>query len=63
MSHLLLLLLYAFLLGLFFAALWRRDRRGQIRLFLEVFGGLVGGAILLGWLMYFLPAGPPAPIP
>lgn len=63
MSHFALMLLYAALLGVFFAALWKRGLREQTRFFLKVFGGLVGGAILLAWLMYFLPAGPPAPIP
>jgi hypothetical protein len=57
------MLLYALLLGVFFANLWKRDRREQVKLFLQVFGGLVGGAIALGWLMYYLPAGPPTPMP
>jgi len=62
-SHFALMLLYATLLGLFFAVLWKRERGEQARFFLKVFAGLVGGAIVLGWLMYFLPSGPPAPIP
>jgi hypothetical protein len=57
------MVLYATLLSVFFATLWKRGRRAQAWFFLRVFGGLVGGAILLGWLMYFLPTGPPAPIP
>jgi hypothetical protein len=57
------MVLYALLLGVFFATLWKRQRAAQVRLFLLVFGGLVGGAIVLGWLMYFLPSGPPAPLP
>lgn len=63
MSHFALMTLYAAILGVFFAALWKRDRREQIRLFLKIFGSLMVGAILLGWLMYFLPAGPPQPFP
>jgi len=63
MSHLAAMTLYAALLGVFFAALWRRERRAQVKLFLQVFGSLMLGAALLGWLMYFLPSGPPAPIP
>ena len=63
MSHFAFMALYAFLLSLFFAVLWRRERRAQLRLFFELFGGLVGGGMVLGWLMYFLPSGPPAPIP
>jgi len=57
------MVLYALLLAVFFAALWKRDRRQQTMLFLKVFVGLVGGAIVVGWIMYFLPSGPPAPIP
>jgi heme A synthase len=63
LSHLLLMVLYAALLGAFFAALWKRQRREQVVLFLQVFLGLVGGAVLLGWAMYFLPTGPPSPFP
>lgn len=63
MSHFGLMTLYAVVLGVFFATLWRRERRDQRRLFLQVFGGLMGGAILLGWLMYLLPSGPPQPFP
>jgi hypothetical protein len=63
MSHFLLMVLYAGLLGLFFATLWRRERRRQVTLFLQIFLGLLGGAVALGWLMYLLPSGPPAPIP
>lgn len=63
MSHFGLMTLYALLLGVFFATLWRRERRPQIKLFLQIFGSLIGGGILLGWIMYFFPAGPPAPTP
>jgi hypothetical protein len=57
------MVLYAGLLGAFFAVLWRRERRAQVKLFLQIFLGLVGGAVALGWLMYLLPSGPAAPIP
>ena len=63
MSHFALMALYAALLGVFFSALWKRDRREQAKFFCKIFGGLMGGAILLGWLMYLFPSGPPAPIP
>jgi hypothetical protein len=63
MGHLSAMILYAALLGVFLAALWRRERRAQVKLFLQVFCSLVLGAVLLGWLMFFLPTGPPAPIP
>ena len=63
MSHFLLMVVYALLIGLFFALLWRRDRAGQIKLFLQVFLGMVLGGLLVAWLMYPFPANPPAPFP
>lgn len=62
-SHALLMILYATVVSLFFALLWRRDRRGQVKLFLQLFLGMVGGAFLLAWLMYPFPSGPPTPFP
>ncbi len=63
MSHMLLMAIYAALLGVFFATLSRRDLKSQVKLFVTIFGGLMIGAMALGWLMYFFPSGPPAPIP
>jgi hypothetical protein len=63
MSHFLLMVVYAFLLSIFFSALWRRGRREQVVLFVQLFLGMVGGGLAVAWLMYFFPAGPPAPIP
>lgn len=62
-DHFLLMVLYAFLVSLFFTLLWRRERREQVKLFLQIFLGMVGGGLLVAWLMYPFPAGPPAPIP
>ena len=62
-SHFFLMVLYALIVSLFFAVLWRRKRRDQLRLLLQMFLGLVGGALLLAWIMYPFPSGPPAPIP
>ncbi len=62
-DHVLLMALYSGLVSLFFAVLSRRQRRDQIRLFLTLFLGLMGGGLALAWLMYFFPSGPPAPIP
>jgi len=59
MSHFLLMVVYALLVAIFFAALWRRDRKGQIKLFLQIFLGLVLGGLALAWLMYPFPSGPP----
>ena len=63
MSHFTLMVLYATLTSLFLTILWRRVWREQVRLFLQLFLGMVGGGLLLAWLMYFFPSGPPAPIP
>lgn len=62
-SHFLLMVLHALLIGLFFALLWRRERPGQVKLFLQVFLGLVGGGLIVAWLMYPFPSGPPAAFP
>jgi hypothetical protein len=62
-SHFLLMVLYSALVSVFFAALWRRRLRDQAILFLQLFLGMVGGGLLLAWLMYPFPPGPPAPIP
>ncbi len=58
-NHVLLMTLYAVIVSLFFAFLWRRETRGRVRLFSQLMLGLLGGGILLSWLMYFFPFGPP----
>jgi len=63
MSHFLLMVVYAAMLSVFFSALWRRQRREQIVLFLQLFIGMVGGGLVVAWMMYPFPSGPPAPIP
>lgn len=63
MSHFLLMVVYSLLVSLFFAALWRRELREQVILFLQLFVGMVVGGLLIAWLMYPFPSGPPAPIP
>ena len=63
MSHFLLMVLYALIVSLFFTLLWRRERKEQVRLFFQIFLGMVGGGLLVAWLMYPFPSGPPAPIP
>ena len=40
-----------------------RERGEQVKLFLQLFLGMVGGGLLVAWLMYPFPQGPPAPIP
>ncbi len=63
MSHFLLMVLFALMLSTFFAVLWRRDRKEQIRLFLQLLVGMVVGGLVVAWIMYALPPAPPAPIP
>lgn len=63
MSHFLLMVIYAALVAVFFALLFRREPRGQLKLFFQIFVPMVGLALLLGWLMFFFPAGPPSPMP
>ncbi|MEM7052368.1 MAG: hypothetical protein AAF604_22070 [Acidobacteriota bacterium] len=63
LSHFFLMVLYALLVSLFFTTLWRRERRQQIKLFCQIFFGMVGGGLLVAWLMYPFPSGPPAPFP
>jgi hypothetical protein len=63
MSHFTLMVAYALLLAAFFSLLWRRERRDQVKLFVQLFFGLVLGAIALAWLMYPFPSGPPQPFP
>ena len=53
--HLLLMCLFAFFVSLVFAVLLRDDPREQLRTGGVMFGGLVCGALLLGWLAYPLP--------
>jgi hypothetical protein len=54
-SHLLLLLLFSFLVAIVFAMLLRDEPREQLRFGGMVFGGFVVSAVLLGWLMYPFP--------
>ena len=54
-SHFLLLMLFAFFISLVFAMLNRDEPRQQLRFGGLLFGALVGGAFVLGWLMYPLP--------
>jgi hypothetical protein len=55
MTHFLLLVLFAFFVSLVFAVLMRDEPREQLRTGGLLFGGFVGAAFVLGWLMYPLP--------
>lgn len=63
LSHAFLMTLYGLLVSVFFTFLWRRERKAQLRLFLQLFLGMVIGALALAWLMYPFPSGPPTPFP
>jgi hypothetical protein len=54
-SHLLLLLLFAALVSAVFAALSRDEPGAQLKTGGMMFGGFVGAALLLSWLMYPFP--------
>jgi hypothetical protein len=54
-SHLLLLILFSFLVSAVFAALSRDEPKAQLRTGAMMFAGFVAAAIVLGWLMYPLP--------
>jgi ABC-type uncharacterized transport system permease subunit len=54
-SHLLHMLVYATLVSAFFALLVRRTRREQLRLGLTLWLAMVGGALLLAYVMYPFP--------
>ncbi len=50
-DHFVLLVWLAALLSAFLALLWRDDARGRGRFFLATFGALVGGSVLVAWLL------------
>ncbi len=54
-SHFLLLVLFALLVSIAFAALMREQPSEQLRFGALVFVGFVVTALVLGWLMYPFP--------
>lgn len=54
-SHLGLMILFAALTSAVFAVIGKDTAREQVRIGLQMFAGFVGAAIVLGWLMYFIP--------
>ena len=54
-SHLGLMILFALFVSVVFSSLMRDEPRDQLRLGAKMFAGLVGGGILIGWLLYPLP--------
>ena len=54
-NHIVLMFLYAIATALFFAILWRSERRERIRFFIWMFLSLFFGGIALAWAMYPFP--------
>jgi hypothetical protein len=54
-SHLVLLVIFAFFVSLVFAVIAKDDLRQQLRFGGLMFGGFLGSALVLGWLMYPFP--------
>ena len=55
-DHFLIMVVYALLVSVFFAFLWRSGKRERIALFAKVFGALVLGGLAVAWLMYPFPS-------
>ncbi len=53
-SHLGVLIVFAAAVAVVFAVLMREETREQLQLGTRIFGGLVGGALVAGWVMYLL---------
>lgn len=54
-THLGVMAVFAFFVSVVFATLMRDDPADQLRLGVRLFGGLVGGGVLAGWLLYPMP--------
>jgi hypothetical protein len=54
-SHLGAMAAFALFVSVVFAVLMRDGPAEQLQLGLRLFGGLVGGGLLAGWLLYPLP--------
>jgi hypothetical protein len=54
-SHLLNLVLFSALVSIVFAVLLRDSASERVRFGLMAFGGFVGAALAVGWLMYPFP--------
>ena len=55
-DHFLIMTIYALLISLFFALLWRNEGRERVALFVKLFLALVVGALAVAWLMYPFPS-------
>jgi len=55
-DHFLIMAVYALLVSIFFAFVWRNERRDRLMLFAKIFGALIVGGLAVAWLMYPFPA-------
>jgi len=54
-SHVLLMALYSVLLAAVSATLLKESVHEQVRAGAKILGGLMAGALVLGWLLYVFP--------
>lgn len=54
-NHIILMFIYAVAVGIFFALLWKEERREQIKTFVTIFVSLFVGGIVLAWFMFPFP--------
>ena len=54
-SHLVLLMSFSACVSVVFAGLMREDAVSQLKLAARMFAGLLGAAVVIGWLMYPFP--------
>jgi hypothetical protein len=55
-DHFLIMVVYALLTSIFFAFLWRSEKRERLALFAKIFAALVLGGLAVAWLMYPFPS-------
>ena len=55
-DHFLIMTVYALLVSIFFAFLWRNEGRDRLALFGKIFAALVVGGLAVAWLMYPFPS-------
>lgn len=55
MTHFLSLVLFAALVGVVFGVVSKNDRKDQVKYGFSVFAKFVLVALVLGWVLYFLP--------
>ena len=53
-THLGVMILFAACVSIVFGTILRDEPRDQVRLGAQIFTGLVVGAYVIGWLMYFV---------